>query len=56
VRGSFLTLPRGSGGFGYDPHFLIEGASRTFAELDRRAKHRLSHRGCAFRALSVALP
>jgi XTP/dITP diphosphohydrolase len=55
VRGSFLTKPRGSGGFGYDPHFLIDGAGCTFAELDRAGKHRLSHRGRAFRALSVAL-
>jgi XTP/dITP diphosphohydrolase len=55
VRGTFVTEPRGAGGFGYDPHFLVERTGHTFAELDPAGKHRLSHRGRAFRALSTML-
>lgn len=55
VRGTFVIEPRGSGGFGYDPHFLVDHTLQTFAELDSGEKHRLSHRGRAFRALGVAL-
>jgi XTP/dITP diphosphohydrolase len=47
--------PRGSGGFGYDPIFVPEGVAATMAELPPRDKHRLSHRGRAFRALGVEL-
>jgi XTP/dITP diphosphohydrolase len=38
---------RGSGGFGYDPLFLIPEYHRTFGELSARVKHALSHRGRA---------
>lgn len=55
VSGRLLETPRGNGGFGYDPLFLLPDMQRTFAELDARQKHRLSHRGRAFRALAVAL-
>lgn len=59
VRGWIAEAPRGSGGFGYDPVFVPdEGDGRTFAELvaeDPAAKHRLSHRGRAFRRLSTKL-
>lgn len=52
VRGVLLTGPRGDGGFGYDPYFVPEeGDGRTFAELSREEKERLSHRGRAFAAL-----
>jgi XTP/dITP diphosphohydrolase len=49
--GRIIRGARGSGGFGYDPLFLVPELGRTFAELPPREKHRMSHRGRAFRAL-----
>lgn len=46
-RGVISTEPRGTGGFGYDPIFLIPGLELCFAELDRRQKSAISHRGQA---------
>ena len=52
VEGRIAVAPRGASGFGYDPVFVpTEGDGRTFAEMDADDKHRLSHRGRAFRAL-----
>ncbi|MEI8132071.1 MAG: non-canonical purine NTP pyrophosphatase [Leptolinea sp.] len=34
-RGEIIPEERGSGGFGYDPSFLVEGQGRTMAELTR---------------------
>jgi len=56
VRGQLLREARGAAGFGYDPLFLLPGLGLTFAQLDAATKHRLSHRGRAFRGLSVTLP
>ncbi len=43
-----LTWPiRGKDGFGYDPMFIPEGHSVTFAEMDRWEKNKISHRGRA---------
>ena len=42
---------RGSGGFGYDPHFWIDDARCTFAELSRSEKAARSHRGQALRRM-----
>ena len=53
--GLLLTQGRGSGGFGYDPLFLVPALQRTMAEIDLDAKNRLSHRAAAFRALAQAL-
>lgn len=53
--GVFLGEPRGDGGFGYDPHFLLPSIGRTFGELSISEKHRYSHRARAFRALAPAL-
>jgi len=56
VEGHIPTRPRGMGGFGYDPVFVPdEGDGRTFAEMTAEEKHRLSHRGRAFRALAARL-
>ena len=41
---------RGSGGFGYDPLFLIPEYHRTFGELSARVKHAISHRARASRS------
>jgi non-canonical purine NTP pyrophosphatase (RdgB/HAM1 family) len=47
-----LVLPgRGGHGFGWDPVFLPDGESRTFAELDGREKLAVSHRGKAWREM-----
>jgi len=59
VEGWITSERRGRGGFGYDPVFApTESDGRTFGELAEEspdAKHALSHRGRAFRALVVAL-
>jgi XTP/dITP diphosphohydrolase len=56
VEGRIAEAPAGAGGFGYDPVFVPdEGDGRTFAELPAAAKHAVSHRGRAFRALAAAL-
>jgi XTP/dITP diphosphohydrolase len=53
VEGVIATAPRGHAGFGYDPVFVPdEGDGRTFAEMAAEEKHRLSHRGRAFRDLA----
>ncbi len=49
-HGEILEVPRGNGGFGYDPFFLIPELGRTGAELAAAEKNALSHRG---RALAV---
>ena len=53
--GYVLAEPRGSGGFGYDPLFFSPELHMTFAEAAPSAKHRVSHRGRAFRALIEVL-
>ena len=45
--GEILRAPRGSGGFGYDPLFLVSALGRTGAELSMPEKNRISHRGQA---------
>ncbi len=55
TEGSILDAPRGDGGFGYDPLFLSRELGKTFAEASAPAKHRVSHRGRAFRALAELL-
>ena len=53
--GFILTEPRGPGGFGYDPLFFCPELNQTFGEAGPAAKHRVSHRGRAFRALIEVL-
>ena len=50
-QGELITKPRGEGGFGYDPHFLLPALGKTAAELSAEQKNELSHRGQALRAL-----
>ncbi len=53
-EGTLAAEPRGSGGFGYDPAFLL-GDGRTMAELAPEEKDAISHRGRAARALLACL-
>ena len=55
VDGVLVWPPRGDKGHGYDPIFQPEGYNQTFAEMDQAEKHRISHRGDAFRKLVAAL-
>jgi len=54
-RGSVLTEPRGTRGFGYDPVFLPEGYTRGFGEIDEDEKNALSHRGKAIKNMLAKL-
>ena len=54
-EGQILEAPRGEGGFGYDPLFLLTEKGCTSAELPPEEKNRLSHRGQALRRLLAAL-
>ncbi|BES82627.1 XTP/dITP diphosphatase [Pyrodictium abyssi] len=49
--GRIADEPRGTKGFGFDPIFVPEGSTRTFAEMDVEEKNRYSHRARAARAL-----
>lgn len=51
--GIILEQPRGQGGFGYDPVFLVPELGLSFAEMEPALKGRISHRG---RALAKLLP
>ena len=54
-HGTIVDAPRGSGGFGYDPHFLDASTGMTGAELPLDRKNEISHRGRAIRALIARL-
>jgi XTP/dITP diphosphohydrolase len=55
IAGEVVPVPRGFGGFGYDPVFLVEGMGKTMAELSTDEKNRISHRGQAVRQLIAEL-
>ena len=50
-EGVVIDAPRGTGGFGYDPHFLDPRYGLTGAELPLEQKNAISHRGIAMRTL-----
>ena len=54
-HGSIVEQPRGTNGFGYDPHFLVPDTGLTAAELTPEQKNRISHRGQAVAGLLAAL-
>lgn len=54
-HGVIVRERRGTGGFGYDPLFLVPEYHRTFGELSPRVKHALSHRARALAQLRPAL-
>lgn len=55
VNGIILTEKRGQKGFGYDPIFVPEGYTQTFAEMDLTEKNKISHRAIAVKALVAHL-
>ena len=52
IEGRIIDRPRGSNGFGYDPHFWVPELGATTAELAPERKNEVSHRGRALRALA----
>jgi XTP/dITP diphosphohydrolase len=54
-EGEIIHEERGEGGFGYDPLFVPEGYTVTFAEMTRLEKNTISHRGRAMKKLKVFL-
>jgi len=54
-EGVIVERPRGTNGFGYDPHLLLPGEGRTSAELSPQEKNARSHRGRAARAIAAML-
>ena len=54
-HGTIVDVPSGTGGFGYDPHFLDAMTGLTGAQLPLDTKNELSHRGKAMRALLARL-
>ena len=54
VSGEITWPPRGEKGFGYDPIFVAEGETQTFAEIEPARKHVMSHRADAFNQLVAA--
>lgn len=54
-HGEIIDTPRGNGGFGYDPYFLLPEFGQTGAELSMEVKNGISHRGQALRTLAEKL-
>lgn len=54
-HGEIIDTPRGSGGFGYDPYFLVPELGQTGAELAPDVKNSMSHRGKALAELVTKL-
>ncbi|MEX2149495.1 MAG: RdgB/HAM1 family non-canonical purine NTP pyrophosphatase [Steroidobacteraceae bacterium] len=54
-EGGIGFAPKGAGGFGYDPYFIVAGDVRTVAEIPAAEKNRASHRGQALAALAAAM-
>lgn len=55
VDGSIAYAPAGEGGFGYDPVFFYQPAGKTFGQISREDKAKVSHRGNALRDFAVKL-
>jgi len=50
-KGVLAEAPAGANGFGYDPIFFYPAANKTFAQMTREEKNRISHRGKALQEL-----
>ena len=55
ITGRIIEERRGAGGFGYDPIFIPDGETRTFAEMDDAQKNGISHRARAVKKLVAFL-
>jgi XTP/dITP diphosphohydrolase len=55
VFGHLVSPPRGGNGFGYDPMFVPDGDTRTFGEMEPKAKYAISHRTRAFAAFKALM-
>ena len=55
VNGTIIDEPRGEQGFGYDPVFIPDGYTTTFAEMDAAEKNRISHRYAAIAKMAAFL-
>ena len=51
INGKIIEEKIGTNGFGYDPIFIADGYSKTFAELTLEEKSAISHRGLAVKQL-----
>lgn len=51
INGTIITEKRGNNGFGYDPIFVPDGFTKTFAEMTKEEKSSISHRGIALKKL-----
>jgi XTP/dITP diphosphohydrolase len=54
-HGEIIDTPRGAGGFGYDPYFLVPDLNQTAAEISAAEKNQRSHRGKALAQLMERL-
>ena len=54
-KGQIIDEPKGDGGFGYDPHFLPDGETKTFAQMSAEEKNKISHRRRALEQLKEYL-
>jgi len=55
AEGRIIDESKGENGFGYDPHFWVDEANMTMAEMTPQQKHAISHRGQALRGLREKL-
>ena len=55
INGKISETIEGEGGFGYDPVFIAEGYDKTFAQLPKNEKNKISHRAIAFQKLAEFL-
>jgi XTP/dITP diphosphohydrolase len=55
INGEIINEKRGNHGFGYDPIFIPNGYTKTFAEMDSETKNAISHRGIALQKLLMFL-
>lgn len=55
IEGSITMNAIGKGGFGYDPVFRVRKTGKTFAEMTRQEKNRISHRGLALEKMCQLL-
>ena len=55
IEGRIIDQAVGTNGFGYDPHFWVEAAGETTAQMSPEQKHAISHRGQALRLLRAKI-